>query len=199
MIDDDMKARKDVLRRQVLARRDALDPLRRVEGSLAAADRAGDCAPLGDAFEPGTIVAGFLPIRSEIDARPLMATLAERGARLCTPVVVDETTIEFRELVRGAPLVESGFGTVGPDDKAAVLYPRILLVPLAAFDRTGGRMGYGAGYYDRAIARLAEQGIDPALLGLAFAVQEVQSVPMEPHDRRLHAIITDEACIQVTD
>lgn len=196
---DDISRLKHALRQEVLSRRDGLDPHRRIEGSLAAATHAKDCRALGSALEPGTIVSGFLPIRSEIDARPLMAALAERGARLCVPVVLDKMTIEFRELVRGAPLVESGFGTVGPGADAAVVDPHVMLVPLAAFDRAGGRMGYGAGHYDRAIARLCEKGRTPTLIGLAFALQEVQAVPMEAHDRRLHGILTDEGCIEMAE
>jgi 5-formyltetrahydrofolate cyclo-ligase len=88
-------------------------------------------------------------------------------------------------------LVSTGFGTVGPGADAAVLDPDIMLVPLSAFDRTGHRIGYGAGYYDRAIERLWQKGLDPQLIGIAFDCQEVPSVPAEPHDVRLDAILTE--------
>ena len=90
--------------------------------------------------------------------RPLMFALREQGARLCLPAILDKHTIVFRELVRGAPMVDMGFGTVGPHEEAEVLDPAIMLVPLAAFDARGHRIGYGAGYYDRAIARLHDKG-----------------------------------------
>jgi 5-formyltetrahydrofolate cyclo-ligase len=87
-----------------------------------------------------------------------MFALREHGARLCLPAILDKTTIEFRELVRGAPMIDMGFGTVGPHGGAEVLDPTVMLVPLAAFDNRGHRIGYGAGYYDRAIAKTDRQG-----------------------------------------
>ena len=175
-------------REEVLARRDAADPVARIEMSLDLAEHAA--RHIG--VESGEIVAGFLPIRSEIDLRPLMDMLRARGARLCVPAVVDRQTIEFRELVRGAELVRTGFGTAGPGADAAVLDPQLLLMPLSVFDRYGNRIGYGAGHYDRAIARLREKEMAPRLVGCAFSLQEVDLVPAEPHDIRMHAIVTEK-------
>lgn len=178
---------KKALRLESLARRDALDPHRRIEAALVIAE-AGLSA-IG--IEPGDVVSGFMPIRSEMDTRPLLAALAEKGARVCVPAILDKTTIVFRELVRGAPLVDTGFGTVGPAEDAAVLDPTIMLVPLAAFDARGHRIGYGAGHYDRAIARLHARGLHPRLFGIAFDCQEVERVPAEAHDVPLPAILTE--------
>lgn len=180
-------AQKAALRRQALSRRDSLDPVERIEMSLAAADRGEPAFE----FDPGTAISGFLPIRTEIDPRPLMDRLRARGARLCVPAILDRQTIVFRELVRGAELVDMGFGTSGPGPEAAVLDPRIMLVPLAAFDAKGNRIGYGAGYYDRAIVALRKKGITPRLVGFAFSVQEVNHVPAEEHDQPLDAVVTE--------
>ncbi|TPW32683.1 5-formyltetrahydrofolate cyclo-ligase [Pararhizobium mangrovi] len=178
---------KATLRRRALDARDGLSEETRIEKSMAIADHgAGQLT-----FEAGTIVAGFMPIRSEPDPRPLMASLAERGARLCLPVVLDSTTIVFRELIRGATLVPTGFGTLGPDADAAVVHPGLMLVPLAAFDRNGHRIGYGAGHYDRAIARQVAEGIHPRLVGIAFDLQEIDAVPTEPHDHPLDCVLTE--------
>lgn len=181
------KEQKAAIRNERLALRDAMTVEARIEGSLAMIDRAGDHIE----FEPGTVISGFWPIRSEADIRPLMAHLRSRGARLCLPVVLDRETILFRELVAGAPVVKTGFGTTGPGPEAAVLDPDILLVPLSAFDRTGHRIGYGAGHYDRAIERLKAKGRKPKLIGIAFDCQEVASVPAEPHDVPLDGILTE--------
>jgi 5-formyltetrahydrofolate cyclo-ligase len=178
---------KKALRLEALARRDALDPHRRIEAALAIAETGLAAIDAG----PGDVVSGFMPIRSEMDTRPLMAVLAEKGARLCVPAILDRTTIVFRELVRGAPLVDTGFGTVGPPEDAAVLDPTIMLVPLAAFDARGHRIGYGAGHYDRAIARLHARGLHPRLYGIAFDCQEISQAPDEPHDVPLPAILTE--------
>ena len=184
--------KKSALRKDVLSRRNQLSETDRIEMSLMAAEH-GVRAPVFDPqqFLPGTEVSAFLPIRSEIDPRPLMAELAKLGARLCLPVVTSKTEIEFREMVRGAPLVESAFGTVGPDENAEVLDPQILVMPLSVFDRKGGRIGYGGGFYDRAITKLQSKGMALQLLGMAYSIQEVEEVPMEKHDQYLHGIITE--------
>jgi 5-formyltetrahydrofolate cyclo-ligase len=178
---------KKALRREALARRDALDTAYRIEASLAIAEIGANSV----AVEPGVIVSGFWPMRSEVDLRPLLFALMERSARLCLPAIVDRETILFRELVRGAALVDMGFGTLGPGPDAAILDPHVMLVPLAAFDGTGNRIGYGAGFYDRAIARLHARGMEPALIGIAFDCQEVDGVPAEPHDVPLGGIVTE--------
>ncbi|MGB8818744.1 MAG: 5-formyltetrahydrofolate cyclo-ligase [Rhizobiaceae bacterium] len=183
----DPKSLKKLLRNQALARRDALPLDWRVEMSLKIADDGARDVHM----VPGEVVSAFLPMRSEVDVRPLMAAMAEKGARICVPAILDKTTIEFRELVRGAPLIDMGFGTVGPGPDATVLDPALMLVPLAAFDRHGNRIGYGAGYYDRAIARLMAKGMTPRLVGIAYDCQEVDAVPAEPHDVPLDAILTE--------
>lgn len=188
----DNSALKAEIRKEVLAKRDALDPMLRIEMSLSAADHGRDYFQ----FPSGAIVSGFFPIRSEIDARPFMDNLRQMGARLCLPIVQDKTTIVFRELVRGAPLVDTGFGTRGPGADAEILDPEYLIMPLSAYDRAGARIGYGAGHYDRAIARLHDKGINPRLVGFAFSMQEVETVPVESHDQPLEAVITETGILK---
>ncbi|MBS3647864.1 5-formyltetrahydrofolate cyclo-ligase [Pseudaminobacter sp. 19-2017] len=178
---------KKRLRQEALARRDALDPQWRIEASLGIAEVAGREIDAG----PGDVVSAFWTMRSEVDTRPLMAAMREKGARICLPAILDKSTMIFRELVRGADLVDMGFGTFGPGPEAEVLDPNIMLVPLAAFDPRGHRIGYGAGYYDRSIERLHEKGMSPRLIGIAFDCQEVPQVPDEPHDVVLSAILTE--------
>jgi 5-formyltetrahydrofolate cyclo-ligase len=180
-------ADKSRLRAQRLAARDAIPAHERIEKGLAIAEHGA----AGLDVSPGAVVSGFFPIRSEADIRPLMAALKARGARLCLPVILDKQTIVFRELVAGAELVPMGFGTFGPGPEAKVLEPTLMLVPLSAFDAQGQRIGYGGGYYDRAIERMHKKGHQPQLIGIAFDCQEVASVPAEPHDVRLHAILTE--------
>lgn len=181
------KALKARLRSEKLAARDAISSEHRIEKSLAMADAGGSLID----FLPGEEVSGFFPIRSEVDVRPLMQKLKERGARLCMPVVVDKHTIVFRELLPDAPLVSTGFGTFGPGADARQVDPDLMLVPLAAFDRAGHRIGYGAGHYDRAISRLHDRGLRPRLIGVAFDCQEVDIIPAEDHDVAVDAILTE--------
>lgn len=175
------------LRLESLKLRDALPPQDRIEKSLAAAEQGKGAIR----FDPGVVISGFFPIRSEIDPRPLMDELRKFGAKLCLPVVTDKTTIVFRELVRTAELVDTGFGTRGPGPEAEILDPEILIMPLSVFDHHGGRIGYGAGHYDRTISRIIDKGMVPKLIGMAFDCQHVKRVPVEPHDQPLAAMLTE--------
>ena len=183
---DEYRALKKQLRAEALARRDALDPQWRIEASLGMAEWA-QRVPV----EPGDVVSGFWPMLSEVDVRPLMFAFREQGARLCLPAILDKTTIVFRELVRGAEMVDMGFGTYGPGPEAEVLQPVLMLVPLAAFDARGHRIGYGAGYYDRAIAKLQAGPRPPRLVGIAFDCQQVELVPDQPHDIVIPEMLTE--------
>lgn len=188
------KNQKEQMRHKVLALRDVLDVGERIEKSIAACEIGTKSIQ----FQPDDIISGFWPIRSEIDPRPLIANIQQTGARLCLPVVLDRETIEFRQLVRGEPLVKAGFGTVGPGADAEILEPTIMLIPLAAFDHHGGRLGYGAGHYDRAIEKLVAKNQRPRLIGIAFDIQKVDRVPTEPHDQKLDMIITETGTINVS-
>lgn len=186
---DDLKRAKNELRAAALARRAALEPERRIEAALAVAEHAPALA-----LRAGAMVSGFWPIRDEIDPRPLMSALREAGHGLCLPVVAKPHLL-FRELLRGAELVAAGFGTVAPGPEAAEVVPDVLLVPLAAFDRTGHRIGYGQGHYDRTIAAIGPER-DLRLIGVAYSVQEVGAVPFESHDRPLDTIVTETELIR---
>jgi len=190
-----LKEEKEALRKQVLARRDAMPTMERIEKSLAAAQHGAS----NIVFDPGTVVSAFFPIRSEIDTRPLMDDLRKKGARICLPAVIDRTTIVFRELLRTAELVDTGFGTRGPGEDAEVLDPELLLMPLSVFDHVGGRIGYGAGHYDRAVAKMIAKGMEPTLVGVAFDCQEVGRVPVEVHDQPLSAMITESGYWPATE
>ncbi|KQT85683.1 5-formyltetrahydrofolate cyclo-ligase [Methylobacterium sp. Leaf466] len=176
---------KAILRDAVLARRDGLAPESRRDGSVAVADAVMAI----DALAGAQIVGAFWPIRSEVDPRPLIDRLFARGQRVALPKVTPEGLV-FREWKAGEALVAGRFGLSEPRDDLPPLDPTALIVPLAAFDRRGHRIGYGRGYYDRAIARLSGNG--PVLtIGIAFAVQEIEAVPAEPHDRPLDHLVTE--------
>ena len=177
------RSRKAALRSAALARRDGLPADVRGQASVAVADRV---LAILAARRPAGPVAGFWPIRSEIDPRPTLERLANLDIRLCLPTVSADG-LQFRLWRPGDPLRAAGFGLSEPLPEAATCTPDVMLVPLAAFDRRGHRIGYGAGHYDRAIARLRP----PLTLGLAFSVQEVETVPDEPHDRALDWVVTE--------
>jgi 5-formyltetrahydrofolate cyclo-ligase len=183
---------KQVLRTAALARREALNDLARE----AAAQRLAAFADIFD-ITPGTVVAGYMPMRNEADPLPLMRALAARGAQLVLPAVIArDAPLIFRAWREDDALVAGPFGTRHPAETASQSVPDILLVPLAAFDRRGHRIGYGGGYYDRTLAALRAQKSVVAA-GVAFAVQEVETVPASHHDAMLDVVLTDLECIDL--
>ena len=182
-----LKAR---LRREALARRDALPA-----GERAAAAQAIAARPFPVDVPAGAIVSGFVPLKSEINALPLMRKLAAAGARLALPVVVGRgQPLIMRAWAIGEPLRAGVWGIGEPGADAPEVFPDILIVPLLAFDRRGHRIGYGAGYYDMTIAALRARKTVVAA-GIAFAAQEIADVPDTPRDARLDLVLTEREVI----
>jgi 5-formyltetrahydrofolate cyclo-ligase len=150
---------------------------------------------LGDfVFMKGAIVAGYAAIGSEVDPFPLMAALSGQGHPLCLPRT-EGKQIVFRAWKPGDPLVVGRMNVPEPDAKAKERRPDLLIVPLIAFDRHGYRLGYGAGYYDRYLSdHRAKRTI--RAIGVAYAGQEIEELPREPHDERLDAVVTEERVIR---
>jgi 5-formyltetrahydrofolate cyclo-ligase len=181
---------KDIFRREALERRDALAPDLRAQASEAIAERGIPVFLKRNAW-----VSGFWPIRTEISPLPLLRKLAEAGARLCLPAIVARgKPLSFRAWALGDDLQRGQWGIREPLPDARQVEPDLVLAPLAAFDRRGDRVGYGAAYYDLTLNALRAAKPITAI-GLAFATQEVEAVPMEPHDARLDFILTERETI----
>jgi 5-formyltetrahydrofolate cyclo-ligase len=181
---------KVILRREALARRDALPPAERARAAEIIAARAFPVA-----VAAGTIVSGFSPMKSEINPIPLMRKLADAGARLALPVVAGKgKPLIMRAWKFGEPLAAGVWGIREPKRDAPEVAPDILIVPLLAFDRRGHRIGYGAGYYDMTIAALRARKPITAV-GIAFAAQEIDAVPNTPGDARLDLVLTEREVI----
>jgi 5-formyltetrahydrofolate cyclo-ligase len=188
----DIQTEKERLRREAMARRDALPAETRKAAAEAIAARKFSLA-----IAPGMIVSGFMPLKSEINPLPLMRKLAANGARLALPVVVGrEKPLIMREWAWGEPLAAGVWGIREPKPEAAEVEPDILLVPLLAFDRAGHRIGYGAGYYDMTINRLRARKPVTAV-GIAFAAQEIPKIPTTPRDARLDLVLTEREVIDL--
>ena len=178
---------KGDLRKTALDARDAMDMAARA----AASDKL---AARGLPFEiaTGAIVSGYSPIRSELDPTPLMRKLALQGARLALPAVMARgKSLVFRAWSPSDRLTLGPLGILEPSPGAAELIPDIMLVPCAAFDRLGHRIGYGAGHYDFTLAHLRK--LKPiTAIGLAFAAQEIKAVPALAHDVALDYVLTEK-------
>jgi 5-formyltetrahydrofolate cyclo-ligase len=178
---------KGDLRKSALDARDAMEVAARAAASEKLAAR-------GLPFEvaPGTVVSGYSPIRSELDPVPLMQKLAAQGAKLALPAILGRgKSLVFRAWLPGDRLTMGPLGILEPSPAAAGLVPDIMLVPCAAFDRLGHRIGYGAGHYDFTLAHLRK--LKPiTAIGLAFAAQEIKAVPALAHDVALDYVLTEK-------
>ena len=180
---------KAELRAAALARRGELGAETRAEASRQA------CGRLGAFVSGGGTVALFWPMRDEIDPRSLIDRVLASGGGVAMPVI-EKRRMFFRAFDGEACLEAGVFGTNHPNSSMPVVDPDAIVAPLAAFDRRGGRIGYGAGHYDRAIADLIARGKSFRLAGIAFAAQEVEHIPVEPHDIRLPLIATELELIE---
>ena len=178
------------LRTATLAKRDALPAAERQAAAEIIAQRA---FPLHIA--PGTIVAGFMPMKSEINPLPLLRKLADAGAQLALPAIAGRgKPLIMRAWNFGDAFKAGQWGIREPVPEAPEVAPDILIVPLACFDRAGHRIGYGAGYYDMTIHALRAAKPVTAI-GVAFAQQEIAQVPATERDERLDLVLTEREVI----
>ena len=163
-------------------------------GRQAAAEAIA-ARPFPITMMPGTIVSGFMPMKSEISPLPLLRKLAEAGARLALPAIAGRGhPLIMRAWTFGDPFKAGQWGIREPLPEAPAVDPDVLIVPLACFDRAGHRIGYGAGYYDMTIHRL--RGIKKVTaIGIAFAAQEIPHVPATDRDERLDLVLTERGAI----
>lgn len=184
----DLDAQKSAARKAAFAHRKL---------AFEAGDTGIGAARLLEVLEPhaGNTMSGFLPIRTEIDPRPAMARMADSGY-VTVPVIQGAgLPLKFSRWTPGCKLVDGPFGAQVPAEEM-YLEPEVLIVPLVAFTRTGGRLGYGGGFYDRTLERL--RAIRPTLaIGFAFAAQEAAELPLEPTDQPLDMIVTEAEIIDL--
>ena len=176
---------KDAARKAAFARRKA-------------AHTAGHPAPAAHlsavlAGHRGVPLAGYMPIRTEIDPLPAMAEAAAHGP-VAVPVIKGAgLPLDFSLWEPGCALRAGPFGAMVPEVDRFI-EPGIVIVPLVAFDRAGGRLGYGGGFYDRTLERLRARR--PTLaIGFAWAAQEAGELPLEPTDQPLDMIVTEVGVI----
>jgi 5-formyltetrahydrofolate cyclo-ligase len=185
----DTTVSKAELRALGLARRAQMTDDERLRASARAV------AELKPLIRSGETVSLFWPMRGEIDPRALIHDVQAAGGEIAMPIV-EKRKMFFRRF-DGEECLEPGvFGTRHPNARQPILDPDLIVAPLAAFDRRGGRIGYGAGHYDTAIADLHARGKAPRVVGIAFACQEVDFIPVEPHDARLEKIATERELIE---
>jgi 5-formyltetrahydrofolate cyclo-ligase len=182
--------RKTSLRAAALGRRAGIPAAYACEAAAAVAARVADELQI----PAGATVAGYWPLAGELDPRPGMDRLRSRGHPLALPRLDGRNQpLQFLAWQPGDELVRGTFDLLEPHPSRPARLPDVVLAPLLAFDRRGGRLGYGMGYYDRTLGHLRAQGRRPLAIGIAFAAQEVEEVPMGPADVALDGVITELA------
>jgi len=157
----------------------------------ALADRG---LPAAVSRSPG-IISGFIPYKSEISTIPLLNMLRRAGWRTALPVVVGEgQPLVFRLWQPGEPLVPGVWEIPIPPESAEEEAPDVLLVPGLTYDRSGYRLGYGGGFYDRTLAKLRTAKPVTAI-GVAYQAQLADQVPRGEHDAPLDYILTETETI----
>tara|TARA_R110000850_G_scaffold32307_3_gene88927 strand:+ start:3422 stop:3991 length:570 start_codon:yes stop_codon:yes gene_type:complete len=176
--DASLTAQKAQLRKECLAARDGVGPLRRAMAGTRLYARLMGLR--------GRTIAGYLPIGSEANPTHAMRVLA-RDNRICVPVVTARgAPLRFREWWPDCPLEKGAFGVPVPTE-GGWRVPDVLILPMVGFDAGGGRLGYGGGYYDRTLAGMG----DALAIGFALEAQRVEAIPQERTDITLPYIITD--------
>lgn len=137
----------------------------------------------------GVPLAGYMPIRTEIDPLPAMGEASAYGPVGVPVIDAAGRPLRFARWEPDAKMVTGVFGAQIPADPV-FFEPEILIVPLVAFDKTGGRLGYGGGFYDRTLEKLRTTRATLAI-GFAYAAQEAASLPLEPTDQPLDMIVTE--------
>jgi len=181
---------RHVLRRELLARRNAMSD---GEAQAAAAARHLAASP---AFRSAARLAGYVALGGELDPAPLIEIACAAGKAVYLPRVLDAQHMEFTRWRPGERLHENRFGIPEPaSDPTQVLAPEMLdlvLVPLLGFDSRGNRLGFGAGYYDRAFAFKQAKSTRPLLCGYAYAWQETPLLETADWDVALDAVATEQ-------
>jgi 5-formyltetrahydrofolate cyclo-ligase len=183
---------KSRLRKDVLDRRAAIPEDARKAAARAIADHG---LPPGLGQSP-VVVSSYWAIGAELDPGPLERKLRKAGHRICLPVIQKRAEpMLFRVYNPGDPTGTRKWGIREPTDAAERGDPDILLMPLAAFDLAGWRIGYGGGYYDRTLHDLRAR--KPVVtVGLAFDEQRIDAVPHLDYDERLDWILTPSGHIR---
>ena len=175
-----------------MAKTEMRDRMRAARRTFASAGPIRVDPAFQDRLRPGLIVAGYRPIGGEADPAPLEEAATAAGCVLALPRVVDRATpMRFLAWSPAWPLETGPLGLRQPPADAPELVPHIVLTPLVAFDRAGGRLGQGAGYYDRAFTLHAGSW----RVGVAWSVQEVPRIPVDPWDVPVHAVATEKEWI----
>lgn len=180
---------KPSLRRHYLSLRETLS------GEARAAAEQEICVQALKLCDEYDAAAGYIAMRGEVSLDALAQSLCEKQIAYAIPRA-EQLLLSFRRWSPGDALERGAHGQPEPSDAAARVHPRMIFVPLLAFDRHGHRLGYGGGYYDRTLEALRKAGAVDLAVGIGFGLQEAKRLPAEAHDQLLDAVITEREIIR---
>ena len=167
--------------------------------SISAKDRNSAAIKVAKSFlqtislQQHFIISAYWPLPSEFDCRPLIYSLFDGGYRLALPaVILQNKSICFRCWQPGDGLTKSGFGVLEPLSNAEVITPNVVITPFLAINSQGFRLGYGGGYYDRALRKLRKTVPGLLAVGLGYSAQEVATLPYDENDEPLDWLVTEQ-------
>ena len=181
---------KEALRKFLINRRSELGPSIDFHNNIL-----NNIKPLIKEIE-NEYIGTYISFRDELDTKKLNQYLLERELNLALPAIDFQTKeINFFTYHTNTELIENKFSNLEPKNKDKVIFPKIILIPLLGYSKSGFRLGYGGGYYDK---YLSKNGIsDVKKIGIAFSFQEVEEIPIEDHDERLDWILTEKHLYKV--
>ena len=181
---------KEALRKFLINRRSELGPSIDFQSNIL-----NNIKPLIEEIE-NEYIGTYISFRDELDTKKLNQYLLERELNLALPAIDFQTKeINFFMYHKNTELTENKFSILEPKNKDKVIFPKIILIPLLGYSKSGFRLGYGGGYYDK---YLSKNGIgDVKKIGIAFSFQEVEEIPVEDHDERLDWILTEKHLYKV--
>ena len=181
---------KEALRKFLINRRSKLGPSIDFQSNIL-----NNIKPVIEEIE-NEYIGTYISFRDELDTKKLNQYLLEREFNLALPAIDSKTKeINFFMYHKDTELIENQFSILEPKNKDKVIFPKIILIPLLGYSKSGFRLGYGGGYYDK---YLSKNGIgDVKKIGIAFSFQEVEEIPVEDHDERLDWILTEKHLYKV--
>ena len=139
-------------------------------------------------------VAGYYPSNFEVNILEFLTQISKKNFKVCLPVIKANRKMVFKSWTTNEPLYVNKFGILEPNKFNTLLKPDVILVPLVAYDKNLNRIGYGKGYYDRALKQLSKNK-KILTIGVAFSFQECTFIPTNPHDYKLDCILKEKKII----
>ena len=181
---------KEALRKFLINRRSELGPSIDFQSNIL-----NNIKPLIEEIE-NEYIGTYISFRDELDTKKLNQYLLERELNLALPAIDSQTKeINFFMYHKNTELIENKFSILEPKNKDKVIFPKIILIPLLGYSKSGFRLGYGGGYYDKYLSKNSIGEVKK--IGIAYSFQEVKEIPIEDHDERLDWILTEKHLYKV--